>query len=422
MLLGLARASRASSSLDDAGSRAAPAGRASARGSRRSARRRARSASMSFSAASALPSRLADDPDDLVERVEDLREALEDVDAPLAARPARARARRVTTSQAEVEEVREHRLQVEPLRARRPRGSPSGTRQVRLTWKLRLRAACACRGTPSPAAGRRPSSARARCARRRSTRRARRAACGSFLRDDHVGDPLDERALCRRAYGIDVMTICGRRRVLPLLDLPLAAQPERAPARSRRSRAAPSCVVEELAAGREVRALDVLEQVALVASSRSSISATQRVARPRRGCAAGCWSPCRRRCRCEPLTSRLREARRQHDRLVGRAVVVRAEVDRALLELGEQLASRAARARPRCSAWPPARRRRASRSCRARRRAARAARSPAPCGPSPRRSPTSPCGWYLPITSPTTRRALAVLGVGRRGAGRACIA
>ena len=59
---------------------------------------------------------LADDADDLVERVEDLLEALEDVDALLQLRQLVLEARGHHV-QAEVEEVPEHLLQVEPLGA-----------------------------------------------------------------------------------------------------------------------------------------------------------------------------------------------------------------------------------------------------------------------------------------------------------------
>ena len=51
-------------------------------------------------------------------------------------------------------------------------------------------------------------------------------------------------------------------------------------------------------------------------------------------------------------------------------------------------------------------RRRPSRSCPGRRSADSAARNPAPSAPARRRSAMSPCGWYLPITSPTTRAHL----------------
>ena len=66
----------------------------------------------------------------------------------------------------------------------------------------------------------------------------------------------------------------------------------------------------------------------------------------------------------------VREARRQHDRFGARRVVVRLEVDGALVDARRASPSRAATAGTRCSATRPADRR-ASRSCRACRSAAR---------------------------------------------------
>ncbi len=97
------------------------------------------------------------------------------------------------------------------------------------------------------------------------------------------------------------------------------------------------------------------------------------------------------------------ELGRQHDRLLQRAVVVLAELDGLLVEVVEQRTARPWRAGTRCSARPPADRRRRSRSCPGRRPAAGAWRNPAPCAPARRRSARLPCGWNLPITSPTTR-------------------
>ena len=57
----------------------------------------------------------------------------------------------------------------------------------------------------------------------------------------------------------------------------------------------------------------------------------------------------------------------------------------------------------RCNAWQPAHRHPPSRSCPAHPPAGSAWRNPAPCAPSLRRQPESPCGWYLPSTSPTIR-------------------
>ncbi len=71
---------------------------------------------MIFSAASALPSDLRMMLDDLVERVEDLREPLEDVD-PLLERGELVLEAPRDDLEAEVEEVPEDRLQIEPLGA-----------------------------------------------------------------------------------------------------------------------------------------------------------------------------------------------------------------------------------------------------------------------------------------------------------------
>ena len=70
--------------------------------------------------------RLPDDPDDLVERVEDLLEAFEEVDALLERRELVLEPPG-DDLEAEVQEVPEDLLQIEPLRAGRPRGSRSGS-------------------------------------------------------------------------------------------------------------------------------------------------------------------------------------------------------------------------------------------------------------------------------------------------------
>ena len=94
------------------------------------------------------------------------------------------------------------------------------------------------------------------------------------------------------------------------------------------------------------------------------------------------------------------ERRRQDRRLALALVVVRLELDRVLVDVGQQRLGGAARAAPRCSAWPPADRRPSSRNCPARRSAAGAWRSPAPCAPWRRRSPCRRAG----DTCPSRRR------------------
>ncbi len=105
----------------------------------------------------------------------------------------------------------------------------------------------------------------------------------------------------------------------------------------------------------------------------------------------------------QPLTSRCGTVAGSTIGSSRRAVVVRrGSRPSRCSSLAQQLVATAAPAAPRCSARPPARRRRASRSCRGRRPAARASRTAAPCAPSRRSTAVSPCGWYLPSTSPTT--------------------
>ena len=95
--------------------------------------------------------------------------------------------------------------------------------------------------------------------------------------------------------------------------------------------------------------------------------------------------------------------RRQDRRLLLALVVVRLELDRVLVDVGEQRLGGAWPAAPRCSAWPPADRRPSSRNCPARRSAAGAWRSPAPCAPWRRRSPCRRAG----DTCPSRRRRCA---------------
>ena len=127
---------------------------------------------------------------------------------------------------------------------------------------------------------------------------------------------------------------------------------------------------------------------------------------------SGCWSPCRPRSRWPPLTSRFGKARRQHLRLAARCRRNSAGNRRCRLSMiVEQRIGGAGEPRLGVAHRPPADRRPSSRNCPGRRSAAGASRNPAPCAPSRRRSPASPCGWYLPITSPTMRADLRIAAV-----------
>ena len=108
------------------------------------------------------------------------------------------------------------------------------------------------------------------------------------------------------------------------------------------------------------------------------------------------------------VDQQVREARRQHHRLLLGAVVVVAEIDRILVDVLGQRVGDLGAAAPRCSASPPAGRRRPSRSCPARRSAAGAWRSPAPCGRARRRSTGRRADGTCPSTSPTISARLAV--------------
>jgi hypothetical protein len=91
------------------------------------------------------------------------------------------------------------------------------------------------------------------------------------------------------------------------------------------------------------------------------------------------------------IDQQVRELRRQNRRLLLRAVIVVGWKSTVSLSMSSSRFARRAM-RLRCSAWPPADRRRSSRSCPARRSAAGASRSPAPCARARHRS-RSPCGW-----------------------------
>ena len=96
------------------------------------------------------------------------------------------------------------------------------------------------------------------------------------------------------------------------------------------------------------------------------------------------------------VDQQVRETRRQHRRLALGAVVVRAGNRRCPCRGPRAAHGRLGQARPRCSAWPPADRRRPSRNCPGRRSAAGASTSPAPCAPARRRSPGRRAGDTYP--------------------------
>ena len=115
-----------------------------------------------------------------------------------------------------------------------------------------------------------------------------------LLVDDHVGDPLDDARLGERVRDRgDDDVVAG---LAARLGLPFAAHPH-APLPRLVDVAQLFLAVGDLTAGRKVGPLDVLEEVLRLqlADRRASRPPPRR---PRPGCGAGCWSPCRRRSRC----------------------------------------------------------------------------------------------------------------------------
>ena len=105
----------------------------------------------------------------------------------------------------------------------------------------------------------------------------------------------------------------------------------------------------------------------------------------------------------EPLTSRFGTRVGSTDRLVLLAVVVRRRSRPSPCRCRPAARERSSPGGTRCSASPPACRRRPSRSCPGRRPACSAARSPAPCAPACRRPRCRRAGGTCRCTSPTTR-------------------
>ena len=166
------------------------------------------------------------------------------------------------------------------------------------------------------------------------------------------------------------------------LDLDLAAHHDRAAAGV--IGAVDAGAAEDDAAGREIRARHDLDQVVdrqrrIVDQRDAGIDhlaeiVRRDVGRHADGDAAGA------------VDQEIGEARRQHHRLVLVAVVVRPGNRRCPRRCRRAATSPAWPAGIRCSASPPAHRRRPSRSCPGRRSASGAWRNPAPCAPARRRS------------------------------------
>ena len=180
------------------------------------------------------------------------------------------------------------------------------------------------------------------------------------------------------------------------------------------------CAAEDDAAGREIRSRHDADQVfdgerRIVDQRHAGVDHLAEIVRRDVGRHAD-------RDAARAVDQEVREARRQDHRLLLVAVVVRLEVDRVLVDVLEQRHRPAAPGGIRCSASPPADRRRPSRNCPARRSAAGAWRSPAPCAPARRRSPGRRAGDICPSrrrrrapTSRTSCRACAPARASNRG-------
>ena len=105
----------------------------------------------------------------------------------------------------------------------------------------------------------------------------------------------------------------------------------------------------------------------------------------------------------EPLASRFGKAPGRTTGSSSSLVIGRAEIDGVLVDALQQQRRRPRSCAPRCSAWRRRYRRRYCRNCPGRRPADSARRSPGRGAPARRRSAWSPCGWNLPMTSPTMR-------------------
>ena len=159
-------------------------------------------------------------------------------------------------------------------------------------------------------------------------------------------------------------------------------------------RVAAPVVAEDHAAGGQVRAQQVLAElrggeVGVVDEGlRGAHDLAEVVGRDVRGHAHGDAG--------RAVDEQVGQPGRQDGRLHARAVVVLDEVDRVLVDVGQDLGRDGASCAPRCSAWRPAGRRRPSRSCPGRRRAGSAARSPGPGARGRRRWPGRRAGGTCP--------------------------
>ena len=233
---------------------------------------------------------------------------------------------------------------------------------------------------------------------------------GDGLGVDQVGDLLEQPGLVDHVGDLGDHDPLAFARAAGLLDLADGTDLDRPTAGGERLVGAG--LAEDQPAGREVGRRDVLHQVD--GGQRVVVDAARPWRRSaRRGCAAGCWWPCRRRCR----WSRWRAGWGTGP--AGRPAPARS---RRSWRRGRRSPRRCRAAAPwpgatgatRCTASPRAGRRRRSRSCRARRSARSGSRSPGPCGPARRRSPSRRAGG----TSSSRRRPRRrTCGTARWGAG-----
>jgi hypothetical protein len=174
---------------------------------------------------------------------------------------------------------------------------------------------------------------------------------------------------------------------------------------------------DDLAAAREVGAGQDAVALPRAWPPGCGSAAGRRPRRLRAGCAAGSRSPCPPRC---PRRRSAGTKGRRAGSSCGSSNWCRRswldEVDRAAVDLGQQqLGDRRQPAFGVAHRRRPSRRR-ASRSCPGRRSAGSASRTAcAMCTMRLVHVEESPCGWYLPSTSPTYARALHMRSPGRVG-------
>ncbi len=234
---------------------------------------------------------------------------------------------------------------------------------------------------------------------------------GEHLVVDEIGDLLDHAVVAALLHAVgelgdDDRAACRR------------AAPRCGPARASRSRPRPvryasriPLAADDDRAGREVRALDVLHQLVDVGRrGRRSARRSRRSTSPR--LCGGMFVAIPTAIPAEPLTSRFGNRAGSTVGSLARLVVVRLEVDGVGVDVAQELGRELRRGGTRCSASPPAGRRRASRSCPGRRRAGSAARTAARAGRACRRSPSRRAGGTCPSRR---RRSRAHFTYGRFG-------